>query len=91
MPGGRIWSGFTIAPQLGWQGMLAGYGMSQTRALLRSVFESPRALTTVLPVTIAREGSDVGIMNCSVPKTTGDRLRQVGGIAANLIFSFSPF
>jgi hypothetical protein len=91
LPGGQIWSGFTIAPQLGWQGMLGGYGMSQTRALLQSVFESPRALTTVLPVTIAKDGSDVGIMNCSVPKTKWDRLRQVGGTATNLVFSFSPF
>jgi outer membrane protein insertion porin family len=86
LPGGQIWSGFTIAPQLGWQGMLAGYGMSQTRGLLRRVFESPRALTTVLPVTIAKEGSDVGIMNCAVPRTKFDRVRQIGRAATNHMF-----
>jgi hypothetical protein len=91
LPGGQFLSGFTIAPQLGWQGMLAGYGMSQTRGLLRRVFESPRALTTVLPVTIAREGSDVGIMNCAVPKTKLDRVRQIGETATNLLFAMAPF
>jgi hypothetical protein len=91
LPGGQFLSGFTIAPQLGWQGMLAGYGMSQTRGLLRRVFESPRALTTVLPVTVAREGSDVGIMNCAVSKTKLDRVRQIGETATNLLFSMAPF
>src|SRR5690606_10377063 len=39
LPGQRFVSGYTIAPQLGWQGMLLGYGMSQARGLLGGVLE----------------------------------------------------
>src|SRR5262249_17798121 len=31
LPGQRFLSGFSITPQFGWQGILLGYGISQTR------------------------------------------------------------
>jgi Surface antigen variable number repeat len=90
LPGRPFLSGFAVAPQLGWRGVLAGYGMSQTRGLLRNALESERSFTPGLPVTIAKEGSE-GTMFCEVPKTRLDRVRQIGGTAAGVLFSMSAF
>jgi outer membrane protein insertion porin family len=90
LPGQRFLSGATFAPQLGWQGMLLGYGMGQTRDLLRGVFQSDRGLTPDLPVTIVN-GSREGTMVCAPPKTASDWARQIGGIVTNVGFSFLPF
>lgn len=90
LPGQRWVSGFTIAPQLGWQAMLAGYGLSQTRDLLGGVLESERYLAPPLPVTVARPGRPEGTMYCEMPKTALDRFRKAGSIGLNLLFAFSP-
>lgn len=90
LPGQRIFSGFTIAPQLGWRGMAAGYGISQAHTLLDRVFESPRALTPPLAVTIAHNGRE-GTLYCEPEKTTGDWMRQIGGFTSKAVFSFVPF
>jgi outer membrane protein insertion porin family len=90
LPGQRFLSGATFAPQLGWQGMLFGYGVGQARDLFRGFFQSDRGLTPDLPVTIVN-GSREGTMVCTPPKTAWDWARQVGGIVTNVGFSFLPF
>jgi hypothetical protein len=90
LPGQRFLSGVTFAPQLGWQGMLLGYGVGQTRDLLGGVFRSDRGLTPDLPVTIVNAGRE-GTMMCAPPKTGWDWARQVGGIVTSVGFSFLPF
>jgi hypothetical protein len=90
LPGQRFLSGVTFVPQLGWRGMLLGYGVGQTRDLLRGVFQSDRGLTPDLPVTIVNGGRE-GTMICVPPKTGWEWARQVSGIAVNAAFSFLPF
>jgi hypothetical protein len=90
LPGQRFLSGAAFVPQLGWRGMLLGYGAGQTRDLLRGLFQSDRGLTPDLPVTIVNGGHE-GTMICAPPKTAGDWTRQAGGMALNAGFAFLPF
>jgi len=92
LPGQRFLSGAEFIPQLGWQGVLAGYGASQTRDLLRTWLDTDRSYFTVLPVTIVKaDGSEAGAMFCDTAKTKLDWLRQITGTASSLAFSFLPF
>lgn len=95
LPGQRWLSGFTIAPQLGWQGMLLGYGMGQSRDLLAGVWQSDRDFTPPIEVKIVRgSGPDApieGAMLCEMPATKLDRARQVGSITSGIVFGLSPF
>jgi outer membrane protein assembly factor BamA len=90
LPGQRFLSGATFAPQLGWQGMLFGYGVGQARDLFRGLFQSDRAFTPDLPVTVVNGGRE-GTMVCTPPKTAGEWARQIGGIVTSVGFSFLPF
>jgi hypothetical protein len=90
LPGQRFLSGATFVPQLGWKGMLMGYGASQVRDLTRGVFQSERSLTPPLPVTVVN-GTRGGTMSCELPKTALDWTRQAGGMLFNVAFSFLPF
>ena len=91
LPGQRFLSGATVAPQLGWRGMLAGYGLSQARDALSGVWQSPRDVTPDLPVTVEAGAEQRGVMNCSLPKSKLDWARQIGGTASKLAFSLLPF
>ena len=90
LPGQRFLSGFSVAPQLGWQGMMFGYGLSQSRDLLGGVLQSERDLTPPLAVTVVRPGRPDGVMSCELPKTVLDSFRKAGSVAVNLLFAFSP-
>jgi hypothetical protein len=89
IPGQTFLSGFTIVPQWGWQGLLAGYGVSHTRNFFTGLLQSDRALEPDLLVTVAHEGHE-GTMRCEPPRLRSDRVRQFAGAAVNLLFSFSP-
>lgn len=97
LPGERFLSGFVVAPQLGWRGMLAGYGVSQARGFLGGLFESERSYQPVLPVTVTHQAANgsvdghEGTLYCKPIMTATDRMGQVGGMATRLLFSFSPF
>ncbi|HJT88687.1 MAG TPA: POTRA domain-containing protein [Bryobacteraceae bacterium] len=90
LPGQRWLSGFTIAPQFGWQGLLASYGMSQARGLLGGVLDTGREYLLPLSVEVLHNGTQ-GTMSCDPPKPRLYALRRAGGIASGLLFSFSPF
>jgi Surface antigen variable number repeat len=89
IPGQTFLSGFTIVPQWGWQGLLAGYGVSHTRNFFTGLLQTDRALEPDLLVTVAHEGHE-GTMRCEPPRLRSDRVRQFAGAAVNLLFSFSP-
>jgi outer membrane protein insertion porin family len=97
LPGQHLLSGFTIAPQFGWQGILAGYGLSKARESTTGLFENKHAYIAELPVTITHVGLDPkghpreDMMYCEAPKTKLDWTRQISGMGVNLFFSFLPF
>jgi hypothetical protein len=96
LPGQFFLSGFTVAPQTGWEGMLIGYGASQTRGFLNGLFESEHTYTPGLPVTVTHgtAGNTAGIpdgtLYCKPPATFLDRSRMFGGIVTKMAFSFFP-
>ena len=67
-----------------------GYGASQVRDLTRGAFQSDRALTPSLAVTMVN-GAHQGTMSCEVAKTKVDWLRQASGMLFNVALSFLPF
>ena len=90
LPGQRLLSGFTIAPQLGLARMLVGSRhLAGARPAGRPV-ESRHAYTPALAVTVAH-GSREGTLYCEPAKTKLDRVRQIGGITTRMAFSFLPF
>jgi outer membrane protein insertion porin family len=94
LPGQFLLSGFSIAPQLGWKGVLVGYGMSQTRSLLGHVLESPRSYTPPLTVTVSHFGPNgetrEGAISCEPEKTKLDWVKQITDITSRFAFSFLP-
>jgi hypothetical protein len=56
---GEGWrSGFSLAPQIGWRGMAAGYGATQLQQRLMPLVAGERSVTPDLPVTVKREDSE---------------------------------
>lgn len=91
MLAGQPWlSGFAITPQYGWPAILAGYGVSQARNLLRRVSDTSSAYTPPLSVTFAH-GSREGTISCVPPQTRLDRARKIGALAGNSLLSIAPF
>jgi outer membrane protein assembly factor BamA len=90
LPGQPFVSGFAVTPQFGWQGLAAGYGVSQARSFLSPHFQSRRDLQPALPLTIQHADSE-GTMYCEMPGTKLDWARRAAGIAFNLAFSLMPF
>jgi outer membrane protein assembly factor BamA len=95
LPGQFLISGFSVSPQLGWQGVLLGYGASQTRNLLSGVLESPRSYTPPLTVSVVHTGpvssGREGAISCEMPKTKLDWVKQITDITTRFAFSFFPF
>lgn len=97
LPGQPIFSGFSIAPQLGWQGVLLGYGFSRARWLAGGVFAAP-STTPALAVAIvhatgegATDATPTGTLYCEAPKSRFAWARRAGGLATGLMFSLAPF
>jgi outer membrane protein insertion porin family len=65
-PGEGWKSGFMIVPQLGWQYMVMGYGISQLQHRLLPVLEGDRGLEPELPVTVETPTSQT-TMFCEPP------------------------
>jgi hypothetical protein len=78
---GQGWkSGFVIAPQIGWRGMLGSYGTTQLRhRLIRSRPAEPDIVANVVRVREAREPVDAGQLICEPRRS---RWTKVAGIAA---------
>jgi hypothetical protein len=95
LPGQFMLSGFSVSPQLGWEGVLLGYGTSQVRNLLGGVLETSRSYTPPLTVTVAHTGpmgsAREGAISCELPKTKLDWVKQITDISTRFAFSFFPF
>jgi len=87
LPGQGFLSGFSVAPQLGWRGVVAGYGVSQFRDLVSGLAQTNRSFAEALPVAITPGG---GSLYCEVPKTKLDWMRQITGPAMHLALSVVP-
>jgi hypothetical protein len=96
LPGQPIFSGFSIAPQLGWQGMLLGYGFSRARWLVGPWFSSPSAPPALAVAIVhateggATDATPTGTLYCA-PKSRFVWARRAGGLATGLMFSLAPF
>jgi len=97
LPGQPIFSGFSIAPQLGWQGMLLGYGFSRARWLVSPWFSSPPAPPALAVAIVhtteggATDATPTGTLYCEAPKPRFTWARRAGGLATGLMFSLAPF
>ena len=86
---GQGWkSGFLIAPQIGWQYMVLGYGMTQLQHKLTPLLEGDRGLETQLPVTIETPSSQ-STMFCQPPPPKMYPVRSALALALRLVASMS--
>jgi outer membrane protein insertion porin family len=84
MPGEGWKSGFAIAPQLGWQQNVMGYGVSQLEGRLMPRLTGERNAQPPLAVTVSRpEGEST--MFCEVPKPRLAPLRATAGVALHFL------
>jgi hypothetical protein len=84
MPGEGWKSGFTLAPQLGWQQNVLGYGVSQLQGRLMPLLTGERNAQPPLPVTVTRPEGEA-TMFCEVPKPRLAPLRATAGVALHFL------
>ena len=82
LPGDSFRSGFSIAPQLGWQGSLIATGASQLQGRLLPLLTPNRGLTPELTVSV--EGDVSGAILCEAPKPRLKLLRSAAALAVRL-------
>jgi outer membrane protein insertion porin family len=75
IPGEGWRSGFTIAPQLGWQAILLSYGATQLGGRLAPLLIGDSRLTPELPVLVERPNGD-GELLCEPPKPRLAKVRM---------------
>jgi hypothetical protein len=84
MPGEGWKSGFAIAPQLGWQQNVMGYGVSQLQGRLMPRLSGERNAQPALAVTVTRPEGEA-TMYCEVPKPRLAVLRATAGVALHFL------
>lgn len=89
-PGEGWKSGFTIAPQLGWQENLLGYGVTQLQGRLMPRLSGERNAQPPLAVTVTRPAGDATLF-CEVPKSRLAPLRTSAGIALQFLGAIPGF
>ena len=78
---GGLWSGFIVAPQLGWPVTAITYGATQLRERLTPVLQGSRGLVTELPVTIeTRTGEKVLYCEPGNPRWWPVRAAAIAGL-----------
>jgi hypothetical protein len=95
LPGQPWLSGFTIAPQLGWNYTLSSYAMSQAHRGIRSLLHAesvdiPSLAVPVQWISPARPAKAGGIY-CKPQKTTWTRLLRVAAMANDMVLGASLF
>ena len=83
-PGEGWMSGFTWAPQLGWQNTAIGYGAAQLQQRLGPPVAGERGIVPDLPVTVERPEGDAA-MSCEPPRPRLGPLRAAGTVALHLL------
>jgi surface antigen-like variable number repeat protein len=84
IPGDGWRSGFTIAPQLGWQAMLLSYGATQIGQRLTPLLLGDSKLTPELPVMVERPNGD-GELLCDPPKPRLAKLRTGAAVLIQFV------
>jgi outer membrane protein insertion porin family len=84
MPGEGWKSGFTIAPQLGWQQNVLGYATAQLQGRLTPRLTGERNAQPPLAVTVTRPEGEA-TMFCEVPKPRLAPLRMGAGVALHFL------
>jgi hypothetical protein len=87
-PGEGWKSGFMIIPQLGWQYMVLGYGVSQLEHRLLPVLEGDRGLEPELPVTVETPSSRT-TMFCEPPPPRFSPVRSALAMGLRFIGSMA--
>lgn len=78
---GQGWkSGFTIAPQLGWEFMLASYAVGQLEHRLVPLLDGDRGLVPELPVTVETPSNGSAVMFCEPPNVRFSYLRTPASV-----------
>lgn len=93
---GQGWlSGFVISPQLGWEGMLMSYGMTQAHRRLKGAIAPPvpqPPLTASFERGLADRGPiEAGALLCEAPRSRWYWFRVVGSIAVDVALGANPF
>lgn len=83
-PGEGWRSGFAIAPQLGWQENVMGYGVAQIQGRLMPFLSGERNAQPPLSVTVTRPEGEA-TMFCEVPKPRLMPLRTAAGLALHFL------
>jgi hypothetical protein len=83
-PGEGWKSGFSIAPQLGWQENLMSYGVAQLEGRLSPRLTGERNAQPPLAVTVTRPEGEA-TMFCEVPKPRLYPLRATAGVALHFL------
>ncbi len=93
---GQGWaSGFVLSPQLGWQSMLMGYGMTQAQRRLKNLL-IPDAVEPDLTAALQRyrpgqEPFEAGTLLCEAPKPRWRVARIIAGFAVDFALGARPF
>lgn len=74
-PGDGWLSGFTIAPQLGWEYLFASYAVGQLEHRLVPLLNGDRGLVPELPVTVETPSKGSAVMFCEPPSPRFSYLR----------------
>jgi len=95
LPGQRWQSGFLLAPQLGWQGTLASYGLAHARQAAAEALAADPADAAALAVPVswsggAAESQPVGYLHCEAPRPRLAWLRAAGTLALDLLLARAP-
>jgi len=87
-PGAGWKSGFMIVPELGWQYMVLGYGVSQLQHRLIPVLQGDRGIEPELPVTVDTPNSRT-TMFCEPPSPRYYPLRSALAMGLRFIGSMA--
>lgn len=89
-PGEGWLSGFTVAPQLGWQLGVLGYATTQMQQRLLLRLAGNRAFEEELPVTVARPQGEI-TLSCTPPKPRFSNLRWGATMGLHLVGVLGAF
>ncbi len=83
-PGQGWLSGFTIAPQLGWEENLASYGIAQIQGRTLPLVSGERTAQPVLPVIVSRPEGEATLF-CAPPRPRFAAFRVGAGLAIHFL------
>lgn len=89
-PGEGWKSGFSFAPQLGWQALGLGYVVTQTQQRLLPALSGDRGLVPQLTITVDGPSAE-GTILCDPPPPRFQQLRTAAGLALRFAGALTAF